>query len=131
MDKSGLVETVTQLCTLFGVSEWDVGINFIDKPGGSDTWDAAVDLSSEYLQATIDIKPDLEVTPETIQLLAHEVMHIALAEYRAVTLEALNLLDGKKALKKYFMQRLDYTENRTIQRITRAVCSQVIVDDIN
>lgn len=118
------VQAVAEMCKLFGVgSEWSIGVNFADNPGGSDTWDAAADTDSEYLHATIEVKSDMPKTPDNIQLMAHEVLHIALAENRAVFLRAINSLSGSKSAKDEMLARWEYSENRTIQRISRAVLS--------
>ena len=119
---SGFAEkTIQEMCGLFGVtSSWDIGVNFTDTPGGNPEWDAAADTNSEYLMAIIDVRPTLVDDPRYKQLVAHEVMHIALSESRAVFISALNSIENQGASDE-LLARWEYVENRTIQRITRAV----------
>lgn len=116
-----LIEFIATMSGVLGLGDWDIGLNVTDKPGGSDVWSAATSTDSEYLEAIIDLKPNLPFAADTRQLLIHELLHIALAELRATWLRGINSLDGASETKDLIVKSAEYAENRAVQRLSRGI----------
>lgn len=106
---------------LLGIGdEWRITITMTDKPHGDEKIGGSVDIDAQYLNAAIELNTSLlEHAEKMHQTILHEMMHVALGNYRMVIDQlTMQLPDAVRPLA-YTM--ISQAEEQYIQRTSRAL----------
>lgn len=107
---------------LLGIGDdWHITIHMTDKPDGDPAVGGAASIDVQYLNASIELNSViLDVEDDNAhQIILHEMMHVALANYRMVIDQIfMQLPDGLKGMARVMVSQ---AEEQFIQRTTRAV----------
>lgn len=100
---------------LLGIGdEWQITIRMVKEL--SDKRAGEIDINFNYFYADISLLDTIQDTEENRQLILHEMMHIALAEYEQLTTRFFNHLPRK--MRGLAMKLTEDIQEKTIQRIT-------------
>lgn len=118
-----LIEHLQATRQLFGVGdEWHIFPVLVQQPGDKE-FGAVTDYDTAYLNAVIKFDDDIRNNDQGQQVVLHEVLHIALYELAQTFEYALKLLPTNG--RDLFSAMWQDAEERTIQRITRAMQKQI------
>lgn len=111
---------------LLGVGDdWHITLTMTDKPNGDEKIGGSVSIDAQYLNAVIELnnKCFAEEDDEVHQILLHEMMHVALGNYRMVIDQIfMQLPDSVKDMAETMISQ---AEEQFIQRTTRAILTEI------
>lgn len=129
--KDWMVERIQEARELFGVggADWHVRARLSDKPLGDAENDGSCQVDAVYLNATIELQPDMENNEAGRAIIYHEVLHVAHEEVDRAARAMMDRLPRKerKLLRKVYYEAVE----RFVQRTSRSVCAGVAPKEEN
>jgi len=110
-------EIISRLKVAFGLDRWAISVR-VSRNDVIGINDGFATTDAKYKTAAIDVAPGLE--PDRMKhVIYHEMMHVALAEFKAPLLLFAYTLPGKQ--KEYLESILDYEEERLIEQMVNGL----------
>lgn len=109
---------------LLGIDDgWRIVLELSDAPGGDASNNASAACDPVYLNATIEVSPDLLEGDDGRRVILHEMLHVALSPlYRVLYLGTRH---QAKAAKRALRDQYNDAEEQIIQRMSRAMLRQI------
>jgi hypothetical protein len=115
-------EAAQEAVNTFGLgSDWHIFLEWVQNPDGLRTIAGSCKSDSVYLNATIELRNNLEPGPKAKRVILHEVGHVALGEIDRIVggyiLEAILSDDQRETLKSLYVD----AQERFLQRLVRGL----------
>lgn len=110
--------------TLLGIDDgWRIVLQLSDAPGGDASNNASAACDPVYLNATIEVSPDLLEGDDGRRVILHEMLHVALSPlYRVLYLGTRH---QARAVRRALRDQYNDAEEQIIQRMSRAMLRQI------
>lgn len=121
---------VRRFAGVFALQEWDIHVTTTKHPGGKraralganrfDTW---------YLDSRVTLQPGAALSEENLEVVLHEMLHLALSELRDAHWEAVQ--SAPRSVRKALGRQYDRAEERVITRLSRGIVRHfAVLDDV-